>query len=114
MAKTRKRIKKTGVFRKPEELQECFTAFRIIIHSHCYENNPRYEDLVGSLLSILMKEYHDFMNIGIDPMEFVVTEKDEVMRENVLAVLNDIAKKVELSAKLEGKNGSETSSKEDK
>ena len=102
-----KKLKKTGVFRFPEELQQCFTTTRIIIHSHVYESNPQYEALIGSLIGVLMKEYHEFKEMGIDPMEFFSSEEDKETRKNILAIMEDIKNKVELSAKLEGKNGRE-------
>lgn len=108
MPKVRKRIKRTGVFRTPDELRDFFTALRIIIHSHCYENNPQYEVMIGSFLGILMTEYHEFLQLGITPIEFTNTEKDEVTRRNVLAIIQDIDDKIKLTEKLEGKdNGGE-------
>lgn len=101
----KKHYKKSGVFRTPEELQECFATVRIIIHSHVYENNPQYEALIGSLIGTLMQEYHEFRKIGIEPIEFFSTEEDEVSRRNIMAIMEDIKNKIELTQKLKGVNG---------
>lgn len=104
----KKKFKKSGVFHTPEELQDCFVATRIIIHSHVYENIPRYEDIIGALIATLMTEFHEFKKIGIDPMDFVRTEEDDVARNNIMAIIKDVNDKIELQEKLEGKNGTST------
>lgn len=104
MTKVRKRVKKTGVFRTPEEFNDFFTALRIIIHSHCYESNPQYEVMMATMLCALMSEYHAFVNIGIEPLDIVWTEEDEVTRKNILQIVKDISEKVELSNKLKGES----------
>lgn len=107
MPKTKKRIKKTGVFRLPEEWADCFFYTRVIIHSHCYENSPTYEDLIGSLLGILVTEYHEFKQMGITPLDYYNTETDEVTRQNIMHIMEDVKNKIEITKKLEGKNDGE-------
>lgn len=104
MPKTSKRIKKTGVFRTPEELKDCFIATRVIIHSHIYEKVEGYEQLIATLLGVMMLEYHEFRQIGIMPIDFELIENAEVTRKNILSILEHVKDEIELSQKLKGES----------